>query len=258
MKQTKIQSNLKILTFTLIIFILIAFAYAQEDETTGSISGYVNPAIEGYIVYLKESGKTDYDNSYIIEVDGYYEFTNIKPGTYRVYIPSPPDEYYFYRWDALDIFANTNLTNLNLTLSPKNNSYDIDRIIIALHTPSSKEEVMKIAEDYGSLLMSYYSYSNHYSVSLPEGKTIEETIELYEADPRVENAYLSGYSSLGVIYIAGESSEENNETLSNISAIPSNVLVEEEVIQEGEIVTSPEEEISWFRKIIDFIKSLFV
>jgi hypothetical protein len=257
MKNTKRSlKNVRILFFIVVVFSFASFVYAEEnsDEGTGSISGYVHPIIEGDTVNLYEFGETDFDDSYVIEADGYYEFTNIKPGTYSLYIPSPPEEYYIYKGAILDIFANTTLTNFNITLSPRNNSYNIDRISISLYELHSKKEVVEIAEEYGSLLMSYYSYSNHYSVSLPASKTIEETIALYEADPRVENAYFSKYSNVAL----GVSPEENNETTENISVITTNISVEEDVVQEEEIIPNNKEEKSWFRKIIDMLKALFV
>ena len=157
---------------------------------TGSISGYVNPPIEGLKVEVRKFGGGGSSFS-ITSTDGYYEVKDLEPDTYGIFVRfNSTQNFYSYKWGMIDIYANSNLTGINLTFTPKTYKYLIDRIIVEFQPEFSEGEKRDIINSYNSRVISHYSYSRHYVVSVPPDKTPEDMVQIFENDTRVEDASL--------------------------------------------------------------------
>lgn len=184
---------------------------------TGSISGYVNPVVEGVAVRIKKFGATEFDAFDIVADDGSYKITDLEPGIYGLFVSfNEIQDFYEYRWGMIDIVANTKLSGINLTFTPKTSSYFIDRITIRFNAGVSEEGKIDVIQSYDSTLMSHYIASPIYVVNIPPTKTVEEMVELFKTNSKVKSAFRSE-----ILYVAA--------TTTTLNDTPSEVLLEEEL-----------------------------
>ncbi|HIH92204.1 TPA: carboxypeptidase regulatory-like domain-containing protein [Candidatus Woesearchaeota archaeon] len=159
---------------------------------TGSISGYVNPPIADLKVEVKKFGGGEGGFS-ITSDKGYYEVKDLEPDTYGIFVRfNSTQNFYDYKWSMIDIYANSSLTGINLTFTPKNSKYLIDRIIVEFQPAISESEKREIISSFDSRIMSHYSYSRHYVVNVPYGQTSQNRVDLFKTNPNVKDAYLDG------------------------------------------------------------------
>ena len=170
-----------------------------KSINAGSISGFVNPIVDGAIVVIKKHGANEFDSFDIVVKDGSYEITDLEPSTYGLFVRfNTTQNFYGYKWAMIDIVANTSLSGINLTFTPRDSSYLFDRIMLRFHVEVSEEEKRNTIESYNSTLMSHYSYSSSYTVNIPSDKTVEEMVDLFKTNPNVKSAY-----PVGIAHTAG-------------------------------------------------------
>jgi len=199
-----------------------------KSINAGSISGFINPIVGGTAVVIKKHGANKFDSFDIVAKDGSYEFTDLEPNTYGLFVSAP--NFYDYKWGMIDIIANTSLSGFILTLTPINSSYLLDRIMIKFQPGVTEEEKENIIESYNCTLMEHYEYSQTYTVNIPRDKTVEEMVELFKTNSKVKSAYPVGISYTGEAIIIEE--EQKPEIQSNISE-PEEIEPEESKVLEG-------------------------
>lgn len=119
----------------------------QQSNYNGSISGYINPIIEGATVVIKKSDTSNVVSLYIIESDGKYEFTGLDPSTYGISIRLNQG-YHDYSWHHLPLKLNEKLSEINLILTPTTSKQSLDRIMIEFNEGVSENERKDIIESY--------------------------------------------------------------------------------------------------------------
>lgn len=233
---------------------------------TGSISGYINPVIDGTAVQIKKFGETTPVSYDIVEEDGLYEISGLEPGTYSLFVGFDKSQnFYDYQWGMIEIITNVSLSGVNLTFTPRDSKYLIDRIMITFVDGVSDEEKTDIIKSYGCSLMSHYSYSTLYVINIPQDKTVDEEVSIFRSGTRILSAY-----PVGISYTGGTTEETSSYQLSNmtdideaIEFISKNENIEvsvgadnQSIIEDSGIQTSVREK-SWFSKLFAFFRSLF-
>ncbi|MBI2654721.1 carboxypeptidase regulatory-like domain-containing protein [Candidatus Woesearchaeota archaeon] len=205
---------------------------------TGSISGYVNPIIEGIKVEIKKFGSGEFGGSSVVDSNGRYEINGLEPDTYGIFIKfNSTQNFYDYKWSMIDILANTSLTGIDLTFTPKTSKYLLDRIIVEFIDGLSEGEKRKIIGSFNSKLMEHYSYSRNYLVSVQPNKTVEEMAELLKGHPKIKDASLDRIISIGKIQPVETPTIIPNESSNNIKYSNSNISKKSE--NKSKITTIP-------------------
>lgn len=183
----------------------------------GSISGYVNPIIEGIKVEIKKFGSGEFGGSSIVDNNGRYEIIGVEPDTYGIFVKfNSSQNFYDYKWSMINIYANVSLTGIDLTFTPKTSKYLIDRIVVEFIDGLSEGEKRKIINSFNSKIMEHYSYSRNYLVSVPSNKTVEEMAELFKTHPKIKDASLDRIISIGKIQPVEKPTIIPNESSNNI------------------------------------------
>lgn len=183
---------------------LLLLPGALQDQKTGTIEGRVSPEVPVKLVLKKEqmdaAKPENVKAELLLPKGGDFKLENIPPGRYDLMFLVQGDDskkWIARYWGDLNVEAGKTIEGIHYRLTPGDARFMIDEVLVSLKPGSTEAELRKAVKDLRCRIKQRPPFPEKggvFSVDIPDEKSVEEMLPLFQALPCVQLASKNGIS----------------------------------------------------------------